>query len=480
MQRAGLDGQRGHGHRVLEQPTQVGVVTVARRGPAAQRRAQPVVAQDTRQQGAQRRVAHLAGQMLEEAVELVEVAVGDGQEGGRIGVPRVGASDRADVDLQLLAEALDPPGDADQVAAVEAPGVQVGITEDPSRERSGAIAQLDREVRRAGARDEPILARAGEDPGQLVAVAQGADGRGGHEPMMYRDPDAAADLGAPPRRPARPGTGLRLHGVERRRRCRLGRAPVPRRVARRHPLRPDRPRRLLRLPGHATEGDAHRRARPQDRVARGRDLRRPRASRAARPRPAAGRRAVDALARILPARRRPRRGAGHPARGHHGRIAGRRAALAAGAHHRPVLRRGARPAPRPAARRATRARRASSACCTPPARRRACRRPACGPACRTTSRPRPTPRPRSRSCASSSRSSACRSTPRSSSGRPPTTSARSRWPCRATPTCRPSSSASSAPRPRRRTRSQPSDLPSGDVLAREFQRFLRQRGPGQD
>jgi hypothetical protein len=24
------------------------------------------------------------------------------------------------------------------------------------------------------------------------------------------------------------------------------------------------------------------------------------------------------------------------------------------------------------------------------------------------------------------------------------------------------------------------DLPSGDVLAREFQRFLRQRGPGQD
>jgi hypothetical protein len=25
----------------------------------------------------------------------------------------------------------------------------------------------------------------------------------------------------------------------------------------------------------------------------------------------------------------------------------------------------------------------------------------------------------------------------------------------------------------------PQDLPSGDVIAREFQRFLRQRGPGQ-
>ena len=26
---------------------------------------------------------------------------------------------------------------------------------------------------------------------------------------------------------------------------------------------------------------------------------------------------------------------------------------------------------------------------------------------------------------------------------------------------------------------EPGDLPSGDVLAREFQRFLRQRGPGE-
>ena len=57
---------------------------------------------------------------------------------------------------------------------------------------------------------------------------------------------------------------------------------------------------------------------------------------------------------------------------------------------------------------------------------------------------------------------------------PPTTSARSTSPCRATPRCRRSSSASSR---------RPSDEPTtqrsaalGETIARDFQRFLRQRG----
>ncbi len=56
------------------------------------------------------------------------------------------------------------------------------------------------------------------------------------------------------------------------------------------------------------------------------------------------------------------------------------------------------------------------------------------------------------------------------------TSARSpaRW--RWTPTSRPSSRSSSARPTRRSARPEQTDLPSGDVLAREFQRFLRQRG----
>ena len=95
---------------------------------------------------------------------------------------------------------------------------------------------------------------------------------------------------------------------------------------------------------------------------------------------------------------------------HARRAAGRRAALAPGPDHRAVLRRGPRPARRPAAHRPTRGRPASSACSTPPARRPACRPRRCGRRCPTTWPPPPTRRPRSRWCASSRASSASRST----------------------------------------------------------------------
>ena len=94
-------------------------------------------------------MAHLAGEVLEEAVELVEVAEGDGQERGRVGLAGVGAGDRAQLGLELVAEALDPAGHPDEVAAVEAAGQDVGVPEDPRRQRAGPVAQLEREVRRA-------------------------------------------------------------------------------------------------------------------------------------------------------------------------------------------------------------------------------------------------------------------------------------------------------------------------------------------
>ena len=269
--------------------------------------------------------------------------------------------------------------------------------------------------------------------------------------MMYREPDAAPHLGASPRRLAGAGARLRVHGLERRRRRRIGRAAVPRLVARRHPLRAHRPGGLLRLPGHAAEDQAHRRAHAQRRVARGRDLRGAHPARPARPRAAAGRRALDALALVLQADRRPRRGAGNADGRHAGRAARRRAALAPRADHGPLLRRGPRPARRPepvVLRGPDRDRRRAPR--RLPGGRRA-DRVAVGLGARTTSPPPPTRRLRWRWCASSRGSSASRSTRASSSPRPPTTSARSRSPCRATPTCRPSSSASSRP-PRRRSR----------------------------
>ena len=118
---------------------------------------------------------HLAGQVLEEAVELVEVAVGDGQERGRVGVA-VGARDRAHLDLQLVAEALDAPARrARGRRGSKRPASSVGVAEDARRDRAGAVAQLEREVRRARARGQAILARAGEHAVDLVAGAHRRD-----------------------------------------------------------------------------------------------------------------------------------------------------------------------------------------------------------------------------------------------------------------------------------------------------------------
>ena len=131
------------------------------------------------EQRAQAGVVDLARQVLEEAVELVEVAVGDGQERGGVGRAVGRPSDRAQVDLQLVAEALDAAGDADEVAALEAPGEDVGVAERAALDRARAIAQLDGEIRRAAARQQPVLARAREDPLDLLAGAQRGDGHAG-------------------------------------------------------------------------------------------------------------------------------------------------------------------------------------------------------------------------------------------------------------------------------------------------------------
>jgi hypothetical protein len=119
----------------------------------------------------------LAREVLEEAFELVDVAGGDRQERG--GVGGLGAGDRAHVDLQLVAEALHAPHDADELAALEATRDDVGVAEDARADRAGLVAELERQVGRARAGDEAVLARAGEDGVDLVAGAQGGNGGSG-------------------------------------------------------------------------------------------------------------------------------------------------------------------------------------------------------------------------------------------------------------------------------------------------------------
>ncbi len=56
------------------------------------------------------------------------------------------ARDRAHLDLQLVAETLDPALHAYELAALEAAGEHVGFAEGAPADRAGAVAQLDVEV----------------------------------------------------------------------------------------------------------------------------------------------------------------------------------------------------------------------------------------------------------------------------------------------------------------------------------------------
>ena len=102
---------------------------------------------------------HLARQVLEEPVELVEVPVGGRQEPRRIRRrartdphPTIGISpDSRDVDHlehRLVAEPLDPPRHAHQLAPLEPAGERIRVLERTGLDRPAAIAQLEREVRR--------------------------------------------------------------------------------------------------------------------------------------------------------------------------------------------------------------------------------------------------------------------------------------------------------------------------------------------
>ena len=149
-----------------------------RAGRAANLRAQLAVAEQARQQGLQPGVVDLPREVLEEAFELVEITVGDGQEAGGVGLRALRAGDRANLDLELVAKALHAAAHPHQLAALEAPGEHVGVAEGAPEDRAGAVAQPDRQIRSARAGDLAFLARAREHPVDLLLAAQGGDASG--------------------------------------------------------------------------------------------------------------------------------------------------------------------------------------------------------------------------------------------------------------------------------------------------------------
>ncbi len=100
----------------------------------------------------------LSGQELEEALELVAVAADRRRELRRI---RVRPLERAHLELQAPAEALDPAEHADGVALVEAPVEELDVAPHPRLDATARVDELEREVRLARLRRAPLLARDG-------------------------------------------------------------------------------------------------------------------------------------------------------------------------------------------------------------------------------------------------------------------------------------------------------------------------------
>ena len=212
-----LERHRANRHRVLQQAAEIGMVgrTPAsgagalwrdRAGRPADPAAQLAIAEQAPEQRLERTVVNLPCEMLEEPFELVQIAICGGQEPRRIGPLALGAPDRADIDLELIAKPLDTSAHVHEVASLEAPCKNVGVPERPSDDRAAAVTQLERRYGvparetwrslRAHAKHPVDLVLATQRGNGLRVPGELADG-GGHPFIMYGASDAAVHLGPP-------------------------------------------------------------------------------------------------------------------------------------------------------------------------------------------------------------------------------------------------------------------------------------------
>ena len=154
------------------------MVARARAGRAPEVGAERVVAEERVEQAPQVRVVHLAREVLEEAVQLLHVAVGHRKELGGVARLLAGALDRLELHLELVAEALHPPAHGHEVAALELPGEEVRVAKRAARDGARAVAQLDRQVGRSVLGRQAVLARAGEHALDLAARSELSDRHG--------------------------------------------------------------------------------------------------------------------------------------------------------------------------------------------------------------------------------------------------------------------------------------------------------------
>ena len=204
---ARLATERGDADRVLEEAAAVAMVAVRRRRELAQARAEASVRKEARDDVAQAGVEELAGEEIEEPVELVEVLPRFRNESGRIGVDRL---EGANVELEAVAEALDAREHAHRVSFLEAAVEELDVVPNAPLDAAARVDELEREVGASRARPQAAFARHGVHPLDDAVLGELADRgsgrRGGHVGSLGRKTDAAprarrsssTDLGEPP------------------------------------------------------------------------------------------------------------------------------------------------------------------------------------------------------------------------------------------------------------------------------------------
>ena len=155
----------GDGDRVLEEPARIGVMSVRCSGQDSQPCAKVCVRDEPARERAKLAMRDLAGEELEEPVELVDIAPGFGDEGSRIGLGRL---ERSHLELEAVAEALHPPQHAHGVALAETFVQQVDVAPDSCVDPAARVDELEGQIGASVAGAKALLpgdsVRAFDDP----------------------------------------------------------------------------------------------------------------------------------------------------------------------------------------------------------------------------------------------------------------------------------------------------------------------------
>jgi Protein of unknown function (DUF1015) len=145
----------GDGDRVLEQPAGIGVVGVWRGRQRSQSGAKVRMRDEPAHEHVQLGMGDLAGEELEEPVELLDVAPGLRDKRCRIGL---GGLEGPYLELEAIAEALHPPQHVHRVALAETFVQQVDVAPDSCVDPPAWIDELERQVGAAVAGAKALLA----------------------------------------------------------------------------------------------------------------------------------------------------------------------------------------------------------------------------------------------------------------------------------------------------------------------------------